>query len=336
MKENVIKVNTSVSSYDIHIGSDLICDANTIINIAPDRKYLIITDENIPTSIIDKVRKNIDNSFLYVLKPSENSKNFENYKSIQEFLLKNNFSRADSIIAIGGGMVGDISAFVASTYMRGISFYNIPTTLLSQVDSSIGGKTAINLSNVKNIVGTFYEPKGVIIDTTTLRTLEKRELYSGLVESIKMAATLDIDFFEFLKNCDDIMPNISTIITKSIMLKKMIVEKDEKENNIRKVLNFGHTIGHAIEEQSDYKLLHGECVGIGMLYFSSDDVKNEISSLLKKYNLPTSYNIDKNKVTNLISHDKKSTGDTVSIIYVDKIGTYEIRKMSLDEISKLL
>ena len=235
--------------------------------------------------------------------------------------------------AIGGGMIADMSAFAASTYMRGIDFYNIPTTLLSQVDSSIGGKTAIDFMNVKNIIGTFTQPRGVLIDIDTLKTLPKREFNSGLVEAIKIATTFDKDFFNYIKTCDDIKENIEKIITRSLELKKMVVENDEKEKGLRKVLNFGHTIGHAIEEEENYKLLHGECVGIGMLYFSDGNVKKEIEDILKKYNLPLTCNFNKEKVIELIKHDKKSSGDTISTIHVNKIGTYEIIDMGINEIT---
>lgn len=329
-----IKIEETNKTYDINIGHNLLYDVDKYFNL--DRKVLIVTDDNMPNKYIDAVKSKCKTPTILTLLHGEKNKNFDNYQRIIKALIDNSFTRADTIIAIGGGMVGDISAFAASTYMRGIDFYNIPTTLLSQVDSSIGGKTAIDFMNIKNIVGTFTQPKGVLIDVETLKTLPKRELNSGLVEAIKIAATFDKNFFDFIKTCDSIPENIENIITKSLELKKMIVENDEKENGLRKVLNFGHTIGHAIEEEKNYELLHGECVGIGMLYFSSGDAKTEIQNILKKFSLPTTINYDKEKVIGLIMHDKKSVGDTISTIQVDEIGSYKIVNMSIDNIIKLL
>jgi 3-dehydroquinate synthase len=180
-----------------------------------------------------------------VIPQGEKNKNFETYKFLLEVLSENEFTRNDCIVAVGGGVVGDISGFTASTYMRGIDFYNIPTTLLSQVDSSIGGKTAIDFYGYKNTVGAFYQPKAVVIDPDVLKTLPKRQLNNGLCESIKMAATSDKELFNLIKN-GGAYDNIETVIEKSLKIKKAVVENDEKEVGLRRVLNFGHTVGHAV------------------------------------------------------------------------------------------
>ena len=326
-----VKIEEASKSYDIIIGRNLLGDTDKYFDL--DRKVLIVTDDNIPNEYIDKVASKCKASIVLTLLHGEVNKNFENYQKIIKTLIDNSFTRSNAVVAIGGGMIADMSAFAASTYMRGIDFYNIPTTLLSQVDSSIGGKTAIDFMNVKNIIGTFTQPRGVLIDIDTLKTLPKREFNSGLVEAIKIAATFDKDFFNYIKTCDDINENIEKIITRSLELKKMVVENDEKEKGLRKVLNFGHTIGHAIEEEENYKLLHGECVGIGMLYFSDGNVKKGIEDILNKYNLPLTCNFNKEKVIELIKHDKKSSRDTISTIHVNKIGTYEIIDMSINEIT---
>lgn len=332
-------VTLSEAEYDIYIGRNILSDIDKYFDVQnsnPDRKVLIITDDNIPNEYIDKVKSKINKSFSFVVKNGEENKNFDNYQQILKTLVENNFTRTDCLVAIGGGMVGDLSGIVASTFMRGIDLYNIPTTLLSQVDSSIGGKTAIDFMHVKNIVGSFFQPKGVLIDVETLKSLPDRQIKNGLVESIKMAATFDKEFFDYLNTKPDILENAEEIIFKSLMLKKAVVEKDEKEKNIRKVLNFGHTIGHAIEETMNLKLLHGECVGIGMLYFSSDEVKKSLKNILEKYGLPTSCEFDKNKVLELIKHDKKASGDMVATIHVNSIGSYDIIKMTIPEIANLL
>ncbi|MBO6120153.1 MAG: 3-dehydroquinate synthase [Lachnospiraceae bacterium] len=329
-----IHVTLSEASYDIYIGRNLLQNVNDYFNL--DRKVLIITDDHIPDNYVNAVKSNIKNSIIFKVPNGEENKNFDNYQQILKTLVENNFTRTDALLAIGGGMVGDLSGIVASTFMRGIDLYNIPTTLLSQVDSSIGGKTAIDFMHVKNIVGSFFQPKAVLIDVETLKSLPDRQIKNGLVESIKMASTFDKDFFDYLTTMPNILNNAEEIIYKSLLLKKDVVEKDEKEKNIRRVLNFGHTIGHAIEETMNLKLLHGECVGIGMLYFSSDEVKNKLRETLEKYKLPTSCDFDKEKVLELIKHDKKASGDTIATIHVNEIGTYDIVKMTIPEISKLL
>ena len=341
MNDDIKKIHVTLSEteYDIYIGRNILSDINKFFDLQnknPDRKVLLITDDNIPSEYLDKIKNKINNYFSFVVKNGEENKNFDNYQQILKTLVENNFTRTDCLIAIGGGMIGDLSGMVASSFMRGIDLYNIPTTLLSQVDSSIGGKTAIDFMHVKNIVGSFFQPKGVLIDVETLKSLPDRQIKNGLVESIKMAATFDKEFFDYLDAKPDILENAEEIIYKSLLLKRAVVEKDEKEKNIRKVLNFGHTIGHAIEETLNLKLLHGECVGIGMIYFSSDEVRKSIKNILEKYGLPTSSEFDKNKVLELIKHDKKASGDTVSTIHVNAIGTYEIVKMNLQEIANLL
>ena len=329
-----IKINFPNNSYTITLGRNLLNDVDKYFDV--ERKVLIVTDDNIPIKYIKTVKNKIKDCHALTIQNGEKNKNFTNYQKILKVLIDKNFTRKDAVIAIGGGVIGDMSAFAASTYMRGIDFYNIPTTLLSQVDSSIGGKTAIDFMNVKNIVGTFYQPKAVLIDTNTLNSLPKRQLSNGIVESIKMAATFNKNFFNYLQTAPDILDNAVKIVYNSLLMKKYVVEKDEKEKGLRKVLNFGHTIGHAIEESLNLKYLHGECVGVGMLYFSSDKAKNEIISTLTKYNLPTKLVFNKNKVLKLITHDKKSNNGTISIIYVDKIGKYSIKKLTINDIKNLL
>ena len=262
---------------------DVVIERNSLEKIKNyldlNRNVLIVTDDKIPQEYINKVLSKCNNGYVYTIKHGEQSKNFTNFENILNYLIDNKFLRTDCIVAIGGGVVGDLAGFCASVYMRGITFYNIPTTLLSQVDSSVGGKTAIDKNGIKNIVGAFYPPHKVIIDPNVLKTLDKRQLLSGLVESIKMGATSDKELFDLIKNSNDLQKDIDEIIIKSIKVKKDVVEIDPNEKGIRKILNFGHTIGHAIESSGKFDdYLHGECVGIGMLYFSSS--KMLICSLL--------------------------------------------------------
>ena len=330
----IIKVNTKEKKYNVVIEKSALKSLREHFNF--NRKILIVTDDNIPISYIKKVEAVSKQAFICCIKNGEESKNIRTYEDVMRFLVENEFTRKDAIVAIGGGVIGDLSAFVASTFMRGIDFLNIPTTVLSQVDSSIGGKTAIDFMGIKNIVGTFYQPNAVIIDTDTLETLPDRQFFNGLVEAIKISATCDRRLFDLIKNSKDIKKDIEKIIIRSVKLKKQVVEKDTKEAGLRKILNFGHTIGHAIEESCDGKYLHGESVAIGMTYFSSAKAKKEIVEVLKKYNLPTECSIDKKKIMNLIQHDKKAAASTVDIIYVKEIGNCEIKKYTLDKILKLL
>lgn len=320
---------------------NVIIERNSLNNIEKylnlKRKVLIVTDDGIPLSYINKVLEKCEQGFVFTIKQGEESKNFSNYEKIIDYMITNTFIRTDCIVAIGGGVVGDLAGFVASTYMRGICFYNIPTTLLSQVDSSVGGKTAIDKNGIKNIVGAFYPPQEVVIDPNVLYTLDNRQLLSGLVEALKMGATCDEELFDLIANTSNLMNDIDQIIIKAVKVKKEIVEKDPNEQNIRKVLNYGHTIGHAIESCGKFNnYLHGECVGIGMLYFSNEIVKEKISKVLSKYSLPIKVDISKDELLQYIMLDKKRNNNCLSIIYVNKIGTFEIKEIKINEIKNYL
>lgn len=329
-----INVKTSTHSYDVIIEKGLLNNVYKHLNL--NNKVLILSDDGIPFNYVETLKKQCLNPLVYIIKQGEESKNIDNYQKILSFMIDNEFSRKDVVIALGGGVVGDLAGFVASTYMRGITFYNIPTTLLSQVDSSIGGKTAIDFNNYKNIVGSFYPPHKVLIDPLTLNTLSTRQLHSGLVEAIKMSLTHNETLFDLIANTNNIFDNIEQIIYESLLIKKDVVEKDEKESEIRKVLNLGHTIGHAIESYYNYELLHGECVGIGMLYVVSTQIKDKLICVLNKYNLPTQVDYNSEKLLSFIVHDKKASDNSVDLVKVEKIGTFKIEKVSIDDIKKML
>ncbi len=325
----IIKVNAS-SEYNIYLGNNELDNLAKYFNL--NRKVLVVTDSNIPLEYVNKVLNSCLKGYLVTLNPGEESKCFDNYLKLNKILLENEFSRTDAIVALGGGVIGDLSAFVASTYMRGIDFYNIPTSLLAMVDSSIGGKTAIDFLGVKNVIGSFYQPRGVLIDIDTLDSLDRRQLMSGLVESIKMGLCLDRKLFDLIKNSSSLEENIEEIIYRSIECKRKVVEEDEKEKGLRKVLNYGHTFGHAIEESSTLKLLHGEAVGIGMLYFTSSKVKEELIEVLNRYELPTSYNLKEEDVDKYVTKDKKRDGDKIDIVYLEDYEKFSFLKLSYEEI----
>ena len=325
-----LTINCKTYSYDVIIQRNILNNVTEYLSL--QRKVLILTDDGVPSEYVLKISSQCLNPIIVTVKQGEQSKNIDNYQLVMNTLIENGFTRTDCLVSIGGGVVGDLGGFISSTYMRGIDFYNIPTTLLSQVDSSIGGKTAIDYNGIKNIIGSFYTPKCVLIDPNTLKTLDKRQLHSGLVEAIKMACTCSSSLFEIISKSKNLEYDIDEIIFQSLQIKQKIVEEDLQEKGIRRVLNFGHTLGHIIESASNYNLLHGECVGIGMLSFSSDKARKQIKKLLKKYNLPTSYDLTLKDIENYLIHDKKKTGDYIWIVSVENIGSYELKKIKIDEL----
>lgn len=330
----ILSINGNNVNYDIVIEKNSLHKASEYLNL--NRKVLIVTDSGVPSIYAQTICKQCLEGYIFTFNQGEENKCFDTYKDILAYLIDKSFTRTDAIVAVGGGVVGDLAGFVASTYMRGIDFYNIPTTLLSQVDSSIGGKTAIDFYGVKNIIGAFYQPKKVIIDSNTLKTLDKRLLHAGLVEAIKMATTCNKDLFEYIYKVDNLEENLDYIIIESLKIKKDVVEKDPYEKHLRKVLNFGHTIGHGIESLYVGKYYHGECVGMGMLYLCSKDVKEMLLQILEKFNLPICATVDVEKVTDLISHDKKASGNKINVVYVNNIGSFEFKTLSILEIKAII
>ena len=325
-----LTINCKTYSYDVIIQRNVINNVSKYLSL--QRKVLILTDDGVPSEYVLKISSQCLNPIIVTVKQGEQSKNIDNYQLVMKTLIEHGFTRTDCLVSIGGGVVGDLGGFISSTYMRGIDFYNIPTTLLSQVDSSIGGKTAIDYNGIKNIIGSFYTPKCVLIDPNTLKTLDKRQLHAGLVEAIKMACTCSSSLFEIISKSKNLENDIDEIIFQSLQIKQKIVEEDLEEKGLRRVLNFGHTLGHIIESVSNYNLLHGECVGIGMLSFSSDKARKQIKKLLKKYNLPTSYDLSLKDIEDYLIHDKKKTGDYIWIVSVENIGSYELKKIKIDEL----
>lgn len=325
-----LTINCKTYSYDVIIQRNIINNVSEYLSL--QRKVLILTDDGVPSEYVLKVSSQCLNPIIVTVKQGEQSKNIDNYQLVMNTLIEHGFTRTDCLVSIGGGVVGDLGGFISSTYMRGIDFYNIPTTLLSQVDSSIGGKTAIDYNGIKNIIGSFYTPKCVLIDPNTLKTLDKRQLHAGLVEAIKMACTCSSSLFEIISKSKNLENDIDEIIFQSLQIKQKIVEEDLEEKGLRRVLNFGHTLGHIIESASNYNLLHGECVGIGMLSFSSDKARKQIKKMLKKYNLPTSYDLTLKDIEDYLIHDKKKTGDYIWIVSVENIGSYELKKIKIDEL----
>ena len=328
-----IHLNLGINSYDIIVERGVLSNAKDELNL--NRRVLIVTDSGVPKEYALLLSKQCKESVIFTIEQGEGSKSLEVFGKLLETMLENGFSRKDCVVAVGGGVVGDLSGFVASAYMRGVDFYNIPTTLLSQIDSSIGGKTAINFGSVKNIVGAFYQPKKVLIDPDLLKTLPDRQISNGLAEAIKMSLTSDKELFEIFEN-KDINENIDEIIVRSLNIKKCVVEQDEKESGIRKILNFGHTIGHGIESSVGMNnLYHGECVALGMIPMCSEGVRMRLINVLKKSNLYKNIEYNWNKINDAAFHDKKADGDSVTVTIVNEVGTSELKKLKNLEVIEL-
>ncbi len=327
----IIKLDLGRNSYDIVVERGALGRADALLSL--NRRVLIVTDDGVPSEYAKKIASFCEYPVIKTVKQGEKSKSIEVWQSLLSLMLKHGFTRTDCVAAVGGGVCGDLAGFAAASFMRGIDFYNIPTTLLSQVDSSIGGKTAVNLDGIKNIVGAFHQPKKVIIDPDVLKTLPKRQLSNGLAESIKMALTSDKDLFTLFEN-KDIYSNLDDIIVKSLMIKKHVVEQDEKESGFRRVLNFGHTIGHGIEAQGE--LYHGECVALGMIPMCSENVKERLIRVLQKADLPYYGDIDYQNVYNAAVHDKKVSGGKLTVVYVDSPGSFEFREISFADLKELI
>lgn len=323
-----LKVNLKDRAYTVTVGRNILNQAKTLFNL--ERNVVVLTDDGVPRKYAEIIASQCKSAQIITIAQGESSKNVDNYIAVLTKMMKANLTRADAVVGVGGGVVGDLAGFCASTYMRGVDFYNVPTTLLSMVDSSVGGKTGVDFCGVKNSIGTFYQPRGVLIDVETLNTLLERQFKSGLVESIKMAATFDKDLFDLIES-GKVQDNAEEIIIRSLNVKKAVVEQDEKESGLRKVLNFGHTLAHAIEGvcgMHDY--YHGEAVAIGMVKMSSGVAKERIVKVLKTCGLPTEFLGDKRKMAEFIRCDKKCSGDTIDVVKTDEIGTYRIERVSLE------
>lgn len=342
-ERHMIKKITLGSNCDIFVGNNILNKIN--LDFILDNKILIITDDIVWSIYKNKIKNIFKNFsikvFKYVLKNGETQKNLDTVYNIYQVLAENNFIKTDYIVAFGGGVVGDIAGFVASTYMRSLNLINIPTTLLSQVDSSIGGKNGINLEAGKNLVGTIYNPQIIISDISFLKTLEKRQFFSGVAEIIKYCFIKDKALKDLIYNINN-FNNLEEIVFRCINIKKQIVERDMFDRGERQILNFGHTIGHAIESIKNYQdILHGEAVSLGMLLITKIAIKNNLSSreiyndlykLLDRFNLPTKINIGPEKILNKIILDKKSSKNNISFIIVqdyEKVIKYELSKKDI-------
>ena len=362
MKHIKLNIRTKTQNYSMIIGSNLTKKISKILNSNSliFKNCLLVVDSKIPKRKILEIKKSLKNKkiFSLLLKAKENNKNIKSVNKILKILLEKNFSREDCLISIGGGITGDITGFAASQFKRGLKFINIPTTLLAQVDSSVGGKTGVNTKYGKNLIGSFYQPNLVISDIEFLKTLPKREIICGYGEILKHSLIANRKFYYYLtKNCKKILqlstPYIDNSIYESCKIKKEIVEKDERESGLRKVLNFGHTFAHAYEASLNYsrKLNHGEAVILGMntaLNFCFDHklIKKKDYELIMNHiiniKLPSSLKKffkkkDAQKILSFMLSDKKNRSNQISLVLLKKIGNPVINKeYSKDKILKFL
>ncbi|MGM0436089.1 MAG: 3-dehydroquinate synthase [Bacillota bacterium] len=331
-----LEVKGVQSPYPVRIEQGLLKTLGTYMD--RNKTYVLLTDTGIPKEYVKQVEKTLAPIKTITVRQGENSKSMTTYEEVLLSMQALNLQRSAHLVALGGGVVSDLGGFVAATYKRGIDFTILPTTLLSMVDASVGGKVAINTQYAKNSVGTFYTPKQVLIDPDTLNTLPRREFNSGMAEVIKSALIKDRVLFNDLKTPFDKL-DIDTIIYKSLTVKKAFVESDLKDKGERQILNYGHTIGHAVEKESDFSLLHGECIAIGMKLMARDKpFYDELIDVLKTHglNLSIPQSMDVDALLNHIKEDKKVFNDTYHIIDVKKVGNGFIKTSSAEEIKRII
>ena len=341
----IVPVKAS-GNYDITIGKGILENVGCLLSqIKKPCSAVIVTDSNVDKLYSEKVTKSLEEAGFdikkFVFSAGETSKNAKTFVDILEFAASEKITRSDVFVALGGGVVGDITGFAASCYLRGIDFVQIPTTLLSAVDSSVGGKTAIDLEAGKNLAGAFYQPIAVICDTDTFATLPEKEVACGYAEVIKYAVLFDEDFFDALSvgSCD-----IAEIVEKCVVFKRDMVEKDEFDRGERKLLNFGHTAAHGIEKVSGYSLTHGQAVAVGMVIASriSENMNlcekglcKKLENILAKYHLPAEYDIGANELCDVALSDKKREGGKITLVLAQKIGTCVLKDVPIEQLEEI-
>ncbi|MBQ9516987.1 MAG: 3-dehydroquinate synthase [Eubacterium sp.] len=331
MKKLTVNVNTP---YDIIIEKGIIADCGKYIKAVKEcRKICLISDTNVFPIYGETVTQSLENEgykvCTYIYPAGEESKTTDTVVKMVEFMSQNELTRGDLVVALGGGVCGDMAGFAAAIFLRGIDFVQIPTSLLAQVDSSVGGKTAVDLPTGKNLCGAFHQPRLVLIDSNTLDTLTPHFFSDGMAEAIKMGCIKSASLFERIEN-ENARDIIDDVIFECVSLKAGVVERDEKEHGERALLNFGHTAGHAIEKLHNFTTIsHGEAVGIGMVLISKAGENNgltkkgtaqRIAAVLKKYNLPTEDGNSLSDIITAMNADKKRTSDSIKFVFISEVG----------------
>lgn len=331
-------------TYNINIGNENTEELIHFLETYKGNKIALFSDEYVYSLYSEHLKSALANFqiYPYIYPQGESSKSLANYEKSLSFLSENNFTRSDLVIGFGGGVTGDLAGFVASTYLRGIPYIAVPTSLLAMVDSSVGGKTGLNLSNLKNQIGSFYFPEYVHIDTKYLQTLSEREVKSGLGEIIKYSLLKDKELFNLIKKET---LDFEEIIYRSLKVKLFFVDGDEYDKGKRQFLNLGHSLGHCIEALSDLKISHGQAVAIGIylmtilsqrLGYCQDNLLDDLSLIYDTHGLEKTYYLDKIKVSDIINHDKKIANGKINLIFPVGLGQSIDKKYELDDFLKLL
>lgn len=331
-----LTMRLGVRSYDIIVKRGVLKRVGQLVNL--NRRVLVLSDTGVPKKYLKTVLAQCGQGVPLVLPQGEETKSLAHYGEALGVMLQHGFTRGDAVLALGGGVVGDLAGFVAASYMRGVAFINCPTTTLSQIDSSIGGKTAVNLNGTKNVVGAFYQPMLVAADPDTLKTLPERHFVNGLAEAVKAGIIADEQLFKLFET-QDVHEHIEEILYRSLVMKKNVVEQDERESGMRAVLNFGHTLGHAIESANHLgELYHGECVALGMLpMIEQPSLRRRTRAVYKKLGLPARIRYDGDAICEFIRHDKKAAADgTVTVVRAPRLGEVRLDKVTMEELRAIV
>lgn len=350
-----IHVDLGEHAYDIEIAAGLLPQVGAkVAKLLPKaRKAAIISDTNVAPLYADKLQKSLEDAGLAVcqiiIKAGEQSKNMQVLSDVLEQLAASGMTRSDVVLTLGGGVVGDLGGFAAASFMRGVAFVQIPTSLLAQIDSSVGGKVAVDLKAGKNLAGAFYQPKAVFIDTELLATLSTRFLHDGLAEAIKYGCIKDAALFEKIAayaDDDALLADIGSIVAACCAIKARIVEQDEFDTGLRMLLNFGHTLGHAVEQHFGYShFTHGEGVAIGMYQLTArteamgltpQGTAERIRAVLTKYNLPCDAGVEKSLLLDTMAKDKKKNGNSITLIVLKQLGEGALQKIDWQSVPEYL
>ena len=350
-----IHVDLGKHAYDIEIGAGLLPTVGTkVAALVPKaQRAVIVSDSNVAPLYGETLQRSLNEAGLpatiVTIEAGEQSKNMQVLSQVLEQIAESGLTRSDVLVTLGGGVVGDLGGFAAASFMRGIAFVQVPTSLLSQIDSSVGGKVAVDLEAGKNLAGAFYQPKGVFIDTNLLSTLPVRFLHDGLAEAIKYGCIQDANLFEKIAGYADdseLLADIDSVVATCCAIKARIVEEDEFDTGLRGILNFGHTLGHAVEQHYAYgENTHGEGVAIGMYQITKRTEEmgmtpagtaEKIAEVLKKYNLPIEAGVEKSLLIDTMAKDKKKSGNTITLIVLDELGNGRLHKINWQEVPNYL
>ena len=350
-----IHVDLGKHAYDIEIGAGLLptVGAKVAALVPKAQRAVIVSDSNVAPLYGEILQRSLNEAGLpatiVTIEAGEQSKNMQVLSQVLEQIAESGLTRSDVLVTLGGGVVGDLGGFAAASFMRGIAFVQVPTSLLSQIDSSVGGKVAVDLKAGKNLAGAFYQPKGVFIDTNLLSTLPVRFLHDGLAEAIKYGCIQDANLFEKIAGYADdseLLADIDSVVATCCAIKARIVEEDEFDTGLRGILNFGHTLGHAVEQHYAYgEYTHGEGVAIGMYQITKRTEEmgmtpagtaEKIAEVLKKYNLPIEAGVEKSLLIDTMAKDKKKSGNTITLIVLDELGNGRLHKINWQEVPKYL